>query len=189
MQKERIGIDKAQKQFLQILSGLRPSKRALKLFSVMVFSEWDKAFEEAKNKADEIEKQISRLEERLVSISESNSKGILNDEEAKSQAEKVRADISVLRVERSDHRIEEYDTEAVRNFTKSFLMNLNNLWLSLALPEKQQLQTRIFPKGLLCENKKIRTTIISRSFGLIEALEAPNFHLVTPPGLEPGLLG
>ena len=183
--KERIGVEKAHKQFLRLLASLKPSRRVLKLFSTMVFSEWDTAIEESKNKAKLIEEKVEKYGERLTSIAESNSKGILKDDEAKSQAEKARGEIAILNIERSDHKIEEYDTKVVKNFTKSFLLNLDNLWLSLALPEKQALQELIFPKGLVCENKKIRTITLSRCFELIEALDTPDFDLVTPRGFEP----
>lgn len=175
--KERIGIEEAHKQYLDILASLKPSKRALKLFNAMVFEEWDSSIETSRKEADLIEEQVHKLENKLTSIAESNSKGILSDDEAKERAEEVRQEITVLKIERADYKIEQYNTEAVKNFTESFLINLDRFWIQLELPEKQVLQNHIFPKGLVCKDKKIRITTLASSFELIKALNNPNFNL------------
>ncbi len=182
---ERIGVEEASNQFLQILSSLKPSKRVLKLFSTIVFEEWDTSIEKSRNEARLIEEQVVRLENKLTGIAESNSKGILTDEEAKDRAEEIRQEIAVLKIERSDYKIEEYDTEAVKNFTESFLTNLDRFWLQLGLPDRQLLQEHIFPEGLACKDKTIRTTKLAGTFNLISALEDPNFNLVSSDGFEP----
>lgn len=182
---ERINIDPAHEQFLAILASLKPSKRVLRLFSELVFMEWDESIASLKREAELKEKQIESMETELTNIAKSNSKGILNDDEAIQRADKVRNEIAVLRVERSDVKIDEYDTEAVKTFTEAFLTNLDRFWKELDLPQKQVLQSQIFPAGVLCQNKIIRTTNISRSFELIQALANQNSDYVTPMGIEP----
>lgn len=185
--KERIDIEGAHKQFLELLDGIQPSKRTLKLFSQLVFDEWDTTIEATRREAQAKDDQITKLEAKLTSIAESNSKGILNDEEARARAEETRRDITVLKIERSDIRIEQYDTEAVKNFTESFLTNLSRLWVELDLSQKQAFQGEVFPKGVLAKDWKIRTAELSQSFALIETLNGENFDLVTPLGFEPKL--
>lgn len=176
---ERIGIDKAHEQFQAILAYLKPSKRVLKLFSELVFAEWDQSIEGLKQEAKLKENQIDKLEGELTGIALSNTKGILTDEEAKNRADKIRNEITVLRVERSDTKIDQYDTEAIRNFTETFLTNLDKFWFELDLPQKQALQSQIFPNGVVCQNKIIRTTNLSQSFELIETLTNQNSDYVT----------
>ncbi len=183
--KERIDIDGAHKQFLELLDRIQPSQRTLKLFNQLVFDEWDTTIENAQREATLKSDQIAKLEAKLTSIAESNSKGILNDEEAMARAEETRRDIAVLKIERSDIRIEQYDTEAVKNFTESFSTNLSRLWVGLDLSQKQAFQVEVFPKGVLAKDWKIRTAELSQSFALIEALSNENFDLVTPVGVEP----
>ena len=182
---ERIGIDKAHEQFQAILAYLKPSRRVLKLFSELVFAEWDQSVDSLKQEARLKDNQIDKLEDELTSIAHSNSKGILTDEEARDRADKIRNEIAVLRVERSDVKIDQYDTEAVKNFTETFLINLDKFWYELDLAQKQALQSQIFPNGVVCQNKIIRTTDLSRSFELIEALKNQNSDYVTPVGVEP----
>lgn len=181
---ERVGTEEATKQFLSVLSSLKPSKRVLKLFTSMVFNEWDKTIEITKHEAKLKDEEIARLDRKLTSIAESNSKGILTDEEARKRAEEIRQELTVLKVERSDIRIEQYDTETVKSFTENFLGSFDRLWAELDLTQKQALQTQIFPNGIVCEKKEIRTTTLSQSFEMIEALKANNFNSVTPLEFE-----
>lgn len=187
--RERINIDPAHQQFLDILASLRPSKRVLKLFSELVFMEWDESIAELKQEALLKEKQIENLESELTGIALSNSKGILNDDEARERANKIRNEIAVLRVERSDINIDQFDTEAIKTFTEAFLTNLDRFWRELDLSQKQAFQNQIFPNGVVCQNKNIRTTNLSRSFELIQAMKDENFDLVTLRGFEPRFAG
>ena len=185
VKQERIGNEHAHQQFLDILTSLRPSKRVIRLFCEMVFNEWDNSIANLKKEAELKEKQIGNLENELTGIALSNSKGILNDEEAKQRADKIRNDIVVLKIERSDVKIDEYDTETVKAFTETFLTNTDRLWRELELPQKQALQNLIFPKGVVCQDKNIRTTTLSQSFEIIEALQTSNSDFVSPEGFEP----
>ena len=145
----------------------------------MVFEEWDEAISTIRKEVSIRDEKIKSLENEIIETSKSNSKGILADEEARNHTEKLRAEITVLRVERGEMKIDEYDTEAVKNFTENFLANLDRFWTQLDLPEKQILQNHIFPTGLSCTEKKIRINSLAHSFELIEALDNKNYNLVT----------
>ncbi|MGI5841266.1 MAG: recombinase family protein [Patescibacteria group bacterium] len=187
--KERIGADVAQEQFLSILSTLKPSKRVLKMFVYLVFEEWDETIAVTRKEATLREEKIKQLEAEIITTNQGNAKGMLTDDEALSHIEDIRREIAVLSVERAEMKIDEYSTETVKNFTETFLANLDRFWLQLDLPEKQMLQAHVFPAGLLCENKEIRINGLARSFELIEAMKDDNFQNVTPRGIEPRLYG
>lgn len=185
----RIGVEKAHGEFLKVLSFIKPSKRVLKMFVNMVFSEWEESINERKKEALILEEQIKVLEDKLTAIAEGNSKRILTDEEAQENAEKVRKDLIPLKVARSDIRIEQYNTESVKNFTESFLTHLDKLWLNLELPHKQALQNDIFIDGVVGEKTKIRISKLSSSFELIQQMEHEKVNLVTPREVESRFLG
>ncbi len=182
---ERIDVEEAHNEFLSLLSSIRPTERVLKLFNQLVFDEWNESIEHRRKEAEILDVQIQSLENKITSISEGNAKGILTDDEAKTRAEEARKDIAILRIERSDIRIEQYNTESIKNFTSNFLLNVDKLWLNMELTQQQALQKEIFPEGLLVKNHKIRTVGMARSFELIQAMENPNFNLVTRLGFEP----
>ncbi len=137
-----------------------------------------------KREASIIDEQIKNLENKLTMVAESNAKLILTDEEAQIRADEIRKDMAVLRVERADIRMEQYDTEAVKSFTEDFLLNLNKLWMQIELPHKQALQNEIFTNSLIVENGKIRTNGLASTFKLIEELNTENVESVTPMEFE-----
>ena len=188
--KTRIVASRAHKQFIEILQNIQPSSRVLKLFNHMVFIEWDRIIKQAKGSAKKVNQQIEKLKNELTSIRKSKDERIYTVEEAKEQVENVRQELTVLEIERSDIKFEQYDAEIVRDFTKHFLRNLVRLWDLLDLAKKQELQKKIFVGGLICiDNRKIRTPELSPSFELIGRLASQNGKNVTPPGVEPGFLG
>jgi site-specific DNA recombinase len=183
--KERIRIDAAHEQFAEILKAIKPTRRVLKLFTHMVFAEWDQSIDQRKHEALGLEKQITDLEDKLTSIAESNSKRILTDDEATERAENVRNSLVALRTERADIRIDQYETEAVKNFTEEFLLHMDKLWKIIDLPLKQALQNKVFPNKLLLKNGIIQTSGLASTFELIEDLTNQNVNLVPPSGFEP----
>jgi site-specific DNA recombinase len=176
---KRVNIDVIHPQFLSDLRELKPSKDVLKIFEYMVFNEWDKTIKRAKSKAKQIETRIASLEEEFPSIRKARDEGYYTAEQAKKEASKLKTEITMLRIERSDHKIEQYDTEIVRSFTRKFLFSLDKLWERFDLPKKQALQNIIYPDGICHDGKEIRTTNLSPCFELIRALKNENANLVT----------
>src|SRR5258708_34817703 len=78
-------------------------------------------------------------------------------------------------------KIDEYDTEAVKSFTETFLTSLDRFWRELDLTQKQVFQNQIFPSGVACKNKNIRTTSLSQPLKLIEVFKDKDFDLVIRP--------
>lgn len=142
--KLRINSNKAHEQFLEILRNLQPSPRVIRLFNHMVFTEWDKVINQARESAEKLENRIAVLKKELPSIRKAKDDGIYTVDEAKEQAESIRQEITVLEIERSDCKLEQYDAEIVREFTEHFLMNLATLWEVLDYTKKQELQKKIF---------------------------------------------
>jgi DNA invertase Pin-like site-specific DNA recombinase len=142
--KLRIDSQKAHNQFLEILGNIQPSPRVIKIFNHLVFAEWDKVITQASELADKIENKILSLKEELNSVRKAKDDGIYTVEEAKEQAEKIRQELTVLEIERSDTKLEQYDTEIVKEFTENFLKNLTRLWEILDYGKKQELLRKIF---------------------------------------------
>ncbi len=106
--------------------------------------------------------------------------------QAKEEADKVQQEIVVLEIERSETRIEQYNTEIVKDFTSMFLEDIPLLWSNLDLPKRQAFLQKVFEGSIICgKDKKIRTDSLSPSFKLIAALATNNGKNVTRLGLEP----
>lgn len=125
--KLRIGADKAHKQFKQILLNIQPTERVIKLFENMVLKEWDKVINQSKLDADKLESRIQRLKNDLQSVRKARDEEIYTAEEAVEEADNIRQEIRILEIEKSDIKIEQYDTEIIKDFTNLFLKNLGSL--------------------------------------------------------------
>lgn len=188
--KLRINSKSAHEQFIQILKRVQPTERVIKLFQHMVFEEWDKIINTASEEATKIEKRIEELKKELTSIRKAKDEGFYTPEQAKEEADKIQQELVVLSVEKSDVRIEQYNTEIVRQFTERFLKDLTLLWDKLDLPKRQAFLEKAFKGSLMCsKNKTIRTESLSPSFALITALASEDGKNVTPQGIEPWFVG
>lgn len=188
--KLRINALKAKEQYKDLLASIKPTPRVIKLFEHMVFAEWDKVIEQTREMADGFDKKIAKLKEELTSIRKAKDDGIYTPEQAKEEADKVQQDIVILGLERSEIRIEQYNTELVKEFTNRFLSNLTFLWDNLDLPKRQAFLQKVFEGTIICgEDRKIRTQSLAPSFELIKALGDENSENVTPEGVEPSFPG
>ena len=188
--KTRVDAEKAHTQLSGLLQQIKPSERVLKLFNHMVFSEWDRVIEGARARNRALDKRIEGLRDEQDTVVKAQGDGLYTLDEAKEKVESIRKEIAVLEIERSESRYAEYDTEAVREFTNQFLLNLDALWERVDLPKKQALLERVFDGKLICNtNREIRTSKLSQSFELIKALKDGNVKNVTSLGFEPKLAG
>ena len=184
---ERILVDLAHKQFIEFLREIKPNEAVVKLFSNMIFNQWDRSIDDQKQKIEIYDKRIAEQENLITGALEANRKMIISDDETRERVEKSRLEIATLKLERGDIKIDRYDAEITRNFVESFIFNLDNLWIRLNLPKRMLLQSHIFPNGLVCQNKIIRTNGLSPSFELISKLNTQNSSWVTLRGIEPRL--
>jgi DNA invertase Pin-like site-specific DNA recombinase len=173
--KLRINAEKAHEYFKDLLTKIQPTDRVIKLFEHMVFSEWDTMIDQSKKTADKIDQKIVKLKEELVSIRKAKDDKIYTLEQAREEADRVQQDIVVLGIEKSEIRIEQYNTELVREFTEKFLRNLVFLWENLDLSKRQAFLQKVFLGQILCtKDKNIRTIELSPSFKLLQALSDQN---------------
>ena len=126
----------------------------------------------------------------MKSIRKAIDDRIYTVEQAREEAERVQQELVVLDFERSDIRIEQYNTEIVKKFTGRFLKDLTLLWDSLDLQKRQAFLQKAFEGSLICgKDRKIQTNTLAPSFKLIQALAGESGKNVTPAGVEPAIFG
>jgi site-specific DNA recombinase len=187
--KIRINVEKVHPLFIRRLSKLKPSEDVLKIFLATVMKDWNEIIESSAKQALAVESKIKTLRTELKSVRKAKDDGIYTVEEAKLEAQRIREEIIVLEMERSDHRIEQYNAKKVQNFTHCFLLNLDKLWVKLDLPKKKALQNAIYPNGITVDKKEIRTADLSPFFSTIQSLKTNKSTLVIPQGIEPWFSG
>lgn len=183
--KLRINAGKAHEQFNSLLSQIQPTQHVIKLFQYMVFSEWDKTISQTVEQGGKLDIKIQKLKDDLKSVRRAKDDGTYTVEQAIEEAKEINQKLVVLQIERSDMRIEQYNTEIVREFTNKFFGNLALLWDNLDLPKRQALLERMFTDGIICgKDKKIRTDSLAPSFNLIQSLADESGKSVTPREFE-----
>lgn len=186
--KTRIQASDAHEKYLDLLKSVKPTVEVMKLFDDMVFADWDNTIVETQRQADVVESKIAKFKDELQGLTRGVDREILTEDEAREKAREIRKKMLLLRIEKSDIRMEQYNKEIVREFTEHFLLNLDKLWGILDLPKRQAFLDKIFPNGIECnEKREIRTAKLSPSFELIQSLTAQKGENVTPQGIEPWL--
>lgn len=186
----RLNANDTHKQFATILGQVKPTKRVMTLFQHMVFLNWDTVIEETRQEVDNYDQRIQTLKDELKSIRKAKDDGLYTLEQAKAEAEEAQQKLTVLEIERSEIRIEQYNTEVVKEFSERFMRNLPLLWDNLDLPKRQALLSKVFQGTIIAgKDKIIRTSKLSPSFELIQSLAEEKSENVTPRGIEPRLQG
>lgn len=186
----RINTNSVTEQFNALLSSIQPTARVILLFQKLVENEWDSVIDRSTKIAETLEQKIESLKAELKSIRKAVDSGIYSEQEAVEEANKIRVEIQVTQIEKSEIRIEQYNTEIMREFINEFLKDLPRFWNRLDLPKRQAFMEKVFNGQLLgTVDKKIRTSKLSPSFKLIQSLTARKGENVTPIGFEPMLTG
>lgn len=183
--KTRINSDQAHKQFVEILQFVKPEELVLDVFHKLVFTDWDKIVNQTREALEKVEQRLAYYKDELKNVRQAKDDGIYTKDEAKEEAEKVRQEILILKLEKSEIKFIQYDAEVVKNFSIHFMNNLDRLWERYSLPKQQLLQQKIFPNGITCAlDGKIRTNGLSPSFELIKTLNEQKGENVTPREFE-----
>jgi predicted nuclease with TOPRIM domain len=137
----------------------------------MVFLNWDNVIEQSKQDVDNYDQRIQTLKDDLKSVRKAKDEGMYTLEQAKAEADEIQQKLTVLEIERSEIRIEQYNTEVVKEFSERFMRNLPLLWDNLDLPKRQALLSKVFQGTIIAgKDKIIRTSKLSPSFELIQSL-------------------
>src|SRR5690606_8720823 len=132
------------------------------------------------------DQRIQTLKDDLKSVRKAKDEGMYTLEQAKAEADEIQQKLTVLEIERSEIRIEQYNTEVVKEFSERFMRNLPLLWDNLDLPKRQALLSKVFQGTIIAgKDKIIRTSKLSPSFELIQSLAEEKRENVNSSGLEP----
>jgi hypothetical protein len=182
----RLNANETHKQFASILGQIKPTKRVMTLFQHTVFLNWDSVIEQSRHEVDNYDQRIQALKDELKSIRKAKDDGLYTLEQAKMEAEEAQQKLTVLEIERSDIRIEQYNTEVVKEFSERFMRNLPLLWDNLDLPKRQALLSKVFQGTIIAgKDKNIRTSKLSPSFELIQSLAEEKSENVTLASWKP----
>ena len=101
-------------------------------------------------------------------------------------AEKLREELTLVRMDRHCTELEELDVEGILAFAERVLPRAADLWVQATLEQRQRFQQLFFPDGIAFDgNRFVRTGVTAPAFSYLREIETGNEGLVDLTGIEP----
>ncbi|MPZ20329.1 MAG: hypothetical protein GEV06_20795 [Luteitalea sp.] len=101
-------------------------------------------------------------------------------------AEKLREELTLVRIERHSGQLEELDVEGILAFAERILPRAADLWVQASLEQRQRFQQLFLPDGIAFDGKQfVRTAATVPAFSSLRGIETRNEGLVDQTGFEP----
>ena len=172
-------------QFMKFLQELSPKAGDARLFKSVVTDAWQKKQNEIGQDIALFDKQIQKAEDEKQKVIDLAKRGVLDDETAKDELAKAKEKIALLRIQRNEYQIDEFDLEAGLNLCLFFMENVHRLWHEANLTQKIKFQEMVFPKGVTYDYKTFGTKEIASIYELKQAISEKKSTMVPRRGFEP----
>ena len=94
-------------------------------------------------------------------------------------AEKLREELTLLRIDRHASEVEELDVEGILAFAERILPRAADLWTQSSLDQRQRFQQLFFPEGITFDgNGFVGTAATDRAFSYLPGLGTGNEKVV-----------
>jgi hypothetical protein len=98
-------------------------------------------------------------------------------------AEKLREELTLLRMDRHTSEVEELDVEGILAFAERILPRAADLWLQSSLDQRQRSQQLFFPAGMAFDgNGFVGTAVTAQAFNYLQPIEGGNERMVDLTG-------
>jgi site-specific DNA recombinase len=182
------------KDFIELLSSIRPSKGTERLFKEIVLREWNQEFRHGIELSSKIDQELSALSTKKSRIIDLFIDGKLSDDEKDIKMTEVESRANRLKLQKAEAKEYVANKEEIIDGALLFMSDPAIFWSQSSIEIKRRVQDSIFPEGLVYDCKDGFGTIkLSESYLLIKKIaseEAKNPNLVAATRLElvtPGL--
>ena len=132
------------------------------------------------------------LQEKLATLEEQKKrlvdafvyKQAIDEETYKSELDRLRAEITVTRIEHNDSELDALDVETVLEFAEHVVLNARHMWNEVPLQHRRRMQKVLFPEGLIFEGEAFRTPVTCLFFRDLERSEHEEYEVVARTGFE-----
>ncbi len=101
-------------------------------------------------------------------------------------AEKLRQELTLLRMDRHSSELDELDVEGILAFAERILPRAADLWVQASLEQRQRFQQLFFPEGIAFDgNGFVGTAVTAPAFNYLRPIETGDEGLVDLTGIEP----
>ena len=178
---------KLESLFTAELARLQPSPGYMRLLRESVVQVWKGRKEavradvaDAGRRAQAVQKKLDRLDEAFL-FEQSIDIDVYDR-----HAEKLRQELTLLRIERHAAEIEELDVEGILAFAERILPRSADLWVQSSLDQRQRFQQLFFVDGIAFDGSGfVGTAATGRAFSYLPGLGTGSESLVDLTGIEP----
>ena len=132
---------------------------------------------DAERRAQAIQKKLDRLDEAFL------FERSIDIEVYDRHAEKLREELTLLRIERHATELDELDVEGILAFAERVLPRAADLWVQASLEQRQRFQQLFFPEGMAFDgNGFVGTAVTAPAFNYLQPIEGELKGWWTRPG-------
>jgi site-specific DNA recombinase len=173
--------------FTDELARLQPSPGYMRVLKEEVLQIWKarKAsiatdLAEAERRAKAIQVKLDRLDEAFL------FERSIDIDVYDRHAEKLREELTLLRIDRHASEVEELDVEGILAFAERILPRAADLWVQSSLDQRQRFQQLFFPEGIAFDGCAfVGTAATAPAFSYLRGVGAGNEGVVDLTGIEP----
>jgi site-specific DNA recombinase len=190
MKNKTIAKGVVEKEFVELLKSLRPSKEHLALLRATVLDMWEEKRDGFETDAKHFEKQLSNLEKKRQRIFEMREDGSYTKEDFLKRRAEIENEMTAVRISMNESKIDQFDIEGAITYAIKFVEKLDRQWVDLKGEPQVRFQRLIFPEGIpYYKGKGFGTTRMSLMLATKKTAHNEQSLLVTPGGIEPPFQG
>ena len=168
-----------EERFLDLLDRLKPKPEYLEALRESVLEVWRERQEHLEEIRPILQQKLATLEEQKKRLVEAFVYQQAIDEETyKSELDRLRADITVTRIERNESELDALDVETVLEFAEHVVLNARRMWSEFPLKHRRRMQKVLFPEGLAYDGEAFRTPVTCLFFRDLERSEGEGYEVV-----------
>jgi len=181
-----VNITKAKLEsvFTDELTRLQPTPGYMRLLKESVLQIWKarKAslqadLANAEQRAKAIQDKLNRLDEAFL------FERSIDIDVYDRHAEKLREELTLLRMDRHSTELDELDVEGILAFAERLLPRAADLWVQASLDQRQRFQQLFFPEGIAFDGSGfLGTTATAPAFNYLRTTEGGNERMVDQTG-------
>jgi len=98
------------------------------------------------------------------------------------QRDRLHEELTLADLELREAQITGIDIEGILGFAEHLINNIGRIWTEAKLPQRQQIQTAIFPEGLPFDGREFGTAPTCIAFSYLRDLETVENGMASPRG-------
>jgi site-specific DNA recombinase len=166
--------------FADELALLQPSPGYMRLLKESVLQIWKARKAAVRDEIASAERAAKAIQDKLDRLDEAFLfERSIDIETYDRHAEKLREELTLVRIERHSGQLEELDVEGILAFAERVLPRAAGLWVPSSLEQRQRFQQLFFPDGIAFDgNRFVRTGVTAPAFSYLREIRTGNEGLV-----------